>query len=462
MINRDWTAGASLAATLVAGALLLCLPAFINGQPLLFTDTTDYISDGLHLVRFEWFENRRPVFYGLAIWFLHWERTVWPVVFAQGLVVSHLIWLTLRALGAAPRPPVLLGVVLALTVATPLAWYVSQIVPDVFLGVVVLALFLLGFCRGRLGTGEAVYLFLLASASICFHLSFLAVALAIAAVTAAAWSLRRTWRAQVRPLLVAGPIALSLAALFSFSLVMHQQVSLGPTSPPFLLARLLADGPAKAYLRASCARTPYRLCGFFEELPDWSDGILWMSPQFSRRVMADAIRAESGSIIAGTTRMFPGWVAGNMAKATALQLVTIASEANFHPDQQRAVRTHYPYLGPDYGNSLQGRGLLNEGSLAGMNRFHAAVAAAGLAAAGLLAAACARRRAFRPIILLGLIALSLVTNAFVTGALSVVSERYQGRGVWLLPFLVIAAGLDLLRSDAVRGAGVFQRSVPVR
>lgn len=346
-------------------------------------------------------------------------------------------------LGVVLRPLVLLGVFLTLAIATPLAWYVSHIMPDVFLGVLILAMFLLGFCRDQLGKGEVIYLFLLATASICFHLSFLLVGLAIAAITAIAWLLHRKGHVPVRPLLVIGPIALALAALFSFSFVVYKEVTLTPRSPPFLLARLLADGPAKAYLQATCGQTPYRICSFLNEIPNTENDILWGFEPIRMPENQTAIRAEAGSIVAGTIRMFPGWVGANMLNGTARQLVTIISETQFPDADRESVRTRYFFAGPNYPVSLQGLGMLDEEHLAGINLFHTAVAVIGLLLAVLLAAVCVRRREFRPVVLLGLIALSLLANAFATGALAGVFGRYQGRGIWLLPFFVIAASFVL-------------------
>ena len=450
VFERAWLGWTSLLATLVAGAMVLCLPAVINGQPLLFSDTITYIRDGMSLVRLEWPPNQRPVFYGLAIWFLHWERTVWPIVFAQGLIVSHLIWLTLRVLDTAPSPAALLGTALTLAVATPLAWYVSHVMPDVFLGVLVLAMFLLGFCRDRLSGGETTYLVILAAAAICFHLSHLLLSIAIAAAAAAAWLVRHDWRTTMRPSLLIGPVALALAAYFSFSLVVYREVSLTPRSPPFLLARMLADGPAKAYLKAACEQTPYRVCTVLDQIPDTENAILWAFTPFWLPANADAIRAEAGSIITGTIRMFPGWVARNMLQATARQLITVDSGTWFPEVDRTSVRARYTFAGPHYQDSLEGRGLLDEGHLAGINRLHGAVSALSLIAAVPLAGACARRRAFRPAVLLAMILLSLLANAFITGGLAGVFGRYEGRGVWLLPFFVIAAGLVLYPGLATR------------
>ena len=145
----------------IMGALILSGMAFINKYPLLFPDTYSYLTDGINLIRLKWPDNQRPVFYGLFIWLLHWEHTLWPVVLVQGLILTHLIWLTLRVHSAALSPLVFLGIIALLAILTPLSWYASHIMPDVFLGVLILSAFLVIFCRDQLRKGETIYLFLL-------------------------------------------------------------------------------------------------------------------------------------------------------------------------------------------------------------------------------------------------------------------------------------------------------------
>ncbi len=440
-----------------AGAIILCVAALANGEPILFPDTLSYLLDGEQLIRLSWPGNERPVFYGLAIWFLHWERTIWPVLFAQGLVMTHLLWLTLRTLGAPSRRFVLLGLVAGLAAVTPLSWYVSHVMPDVFTGVLVLAMFLLGVCRQRIGRGETIYLFLLATAAICFHLSHLPLALTLASAGLLAWLVPR-WRPTLRPALLTGPILLALATFFSFSLVVYREVTLTPKSPPFLLARVLADGPGRAYLRVTCAHTPfpYVLCRELDRLPDTENGFLWgmlapirTTPEFW------AIRAEQGPIVAGTFRMFPGWTAWTMLRNTARQLITIDSATEFGPHDRLTLLQHYHFVAPNYDQSLQGRGLLDDPHLLWINRIHAGAALAGLLVAVLLAWMCWRRGAVLPVVLLSVVLLSLVVNAFVTGALSGVFGRYQGRIIWLLPFCAVAFALLLTNLPCV-----WQRQEP--
>ena len=448
-----------------AGALSLCLPAFINGAPLLFPDTLTYLLDGSSLVRFSWPSNERPVFYGLTIWFLHWERTVWPVVLAQGLVVAHLVWLTLRAAVGKPRGVPYLAIIAVLTVFTALSWYVSHLMPDVFSSVLILVLFLLGFCRDRLARGETIYLFLLATVSICFHLSNLAIAGALAAAGLVAWLAVRTWRPGIRLGTLAGPLFLALAAYFSFSLVVYRQITLTPKSPPFFLARLIADGPGRAYLEASCPQHSWAICRYLDRLHGDENQIIWAGLSQVRQTPDFwAIHDQEKEIVAGTVRMFPWQVARDLLSGTARQLIQIQSASDFDDNAARTLAAHYSYAGPGYPHSLQGEGRLTEAALLPVNILHGIVVVISIGACGPLLLACRRRHLSRPIVLLTIIVIGLLANAFITGGLSSVQGRYQGRVIWLLPFwaMLSAWGLSIVAAGRARPDDVAGRIVPAK
>ena len=199
-------------AALLAGAALLCCVALINGGPIYYPDTGSYIIDGQRLFELTRPLNVRPVFYGLAIWFLHWNRTLWPVIIVQALVMIHLVSLTMRAAGVRPSPWGLVAVAAGLATLTPLAWYVAHVLPDVFTGAVILSLYLLAFCRDRLSRGETVYLVLLAAAAISFHLTHLRHRCRHRRRRLAlAWALWPAIRRETRPLLALAPLLLALA-----------------------------------------------------------------------------------------------------------------------------------------------------------------------------------------------------------------------------------------------------------
>ena len=140
------------ALVLVLAAIALLWPAFWNGYPLVFADTGTYLSQAIeHYAGWD-----RPIFYSLFLFPLHMTVTTWPAIGVQALLVAYLLDLLRRTL-LYPIPSVwwLLPVAGALAFASPLPWFASQLMPDVFTGIVVVALALLIFAADRLSAQNA-------------------------------------------------------------------------------------------------------------------------------------------------------------------------------------------------------------------------------------------------------------------------------------------------------------------
>ena len=437
----------------LVGGVLLCGPALLNGGAILFPDTVAYVIDGDRLFHLTAPLNVRPVFYGLAIRFLHWDHSLWPVLLAQGVVVSHLLLLTLRAVGAPMRALPFVVLTALLAALTPLAWTVSHALPDAFAGVLILSLFLLACCADRLTGLERAYLIVLATAACCFHLTHLVLGLALAAAVLAAYALRPLWRPGLRPLLVTAPPVLALLAFALFSLALYQRLSLAPNSPPYLLARVIADGPGRDYLRQSCPVEHYAICPYLDQLPPTEEGILWRFLPAAPVADGRAIKAEASRVIDGTIAAYPLQVAAHMLENTARQFVSIRATLDFDDASVEGLQRFTPFMQADYRGSLQAKGQLGA-LLPAMNAVHAAVALAGLAACLWFGAACLAHGVIRPALLIGTVLFALSVNAFASGALSGVFDRYQGRIIWLLPFAGVAAGRALMqgRTKLVLGA----------
>jgi hypothetical protein len=78
--------------SILFGALLLLFPAFNNGYPFLYADTSTYITGGfLGAV-----SDFRPITYGLFVRHISLMESLWLVAFVQALIVSALIHLVFR------------------------------------------------------------------------------------------------------------------------------------------------------------------------------------------------------------------------------------------------------------------------------------------------------------------------------------------------------------------------------
>ena len=434
-------------AALLGATLLLCGAALVNGGPLLFPDTLAYLIDGDRLAHLQPPYAVRPIYYGIALWPFHVVGYGLAIA-VQAAIVAHLLMLTLRAVGAAPTPLTVLAVTLASVVLTPVAWPIAHLLPDIFIAVLILALFLLGFCGDALRRWERWYLVLLTALSASFHVTVWPIGAAL--VAAALLARLASRRPSIRPGSMALPLALAFAGSLAGSYVIFQRVTLTPNSPPFLLARLLADGPARDYLRATCPAAGLELCAHLDALPATEEGFIWRMLPALPTAEGKRIKAESGQVVAGTVAMFPLQVAGHMLANGARQLVTVQSETLLTPDEWRELGSGgspvATALTASLADTRQARGDFDRPALDVVNAVHAGTALLCVPAAAFLFVAALRRRLVPAAGLLAMVVIGLLTNAFISGAFSGVFGRYQGRVVWLLPFAVLAAALALRRS----------------
>ncbi|MBD0273353.1 MAG: hypothetical protein ICV73_15670 [Acetobacteraceae bacterium] len=421
-------------------ALLLCWPAVWNGYPLVFWDTNTYL--GQALLRYLGWD--RPAFYSFFLLGLHWGVSLWPVVLAQALIVAHLLWLVLRALGR-PGPLPLLLAAGGLCAATSLPFFAAQIMPDVFTGVVVLGLWLIGFRWDTLGRWERAYVLVLTTGAVAVHLSHppLAAGLVLvgAFLLAVQAGLRYALRAAGR---MASPLALAALALVAVNLVGHGKASLAPFSSVFFAARLIQDGPGLDHLRRACPDAGYRICGVLGRLdPSSTNAFLWdqSGPLWTELGGPKAWAPEAAAVSAATLREQPGPALESMLRNTLRQMAMADTGDGTEPvaaeqSLDAMVRRFFPEEFEAFRRSRQqtGRLLSDTSALAPLHRV---LTWGGLVA---LVVAAATRWRHTPALALCLFVLAAaIGNALVTGGLSGPYHRYQARIAWL--FLLAPAAV---------------------
>ena len=158
---RDWSAA------------LLLWPALWNGYPLVFSDTGTYLSQAIeHYVGWD-----RPVFYSLFLLPLHMTLTTWPAIAVQALLIAHMLHLVRRTLLSRRSVWWLVPLAGACRSQRHCPGFASQLVPDVFTGVLVLVLALLIFVPDRLSSRERIWLVAFAAFMIATHQSHVLLAL---------------------------------------------------------------------------------------------------------------------------------------------------------------------------------------------------------------------------------------------------------------------------------------------
>ena len=426
---------------ILAAALLLCWPAFYNGYPLLYGNSASYL---------ETFDPRkahwaRSVFYSAFLFPFHWRTWLWPAVFVQALVVAHLVYVVLRVTCGSLRLGAYLGTIGVLATCSSLSWFASMIMPDVFTGVVVLGLFLLGVMADRLTRLERWYVAILTAGAIACHLSHLAVAagLVVVLVTLNASQVGRAWFRPATLALLLSPVVLAVLGHLAANVFARQELSLSPGSSIFLLARMIGDGTAQAYLREHCPRRTYVLCEHLEELPQDADRFLWHSDGVLRRVGGPALRREAREIVAGVLATDPALQLQRVGSNTVRQFFVFQDSDWLEIDDPaghvvgRHIRYFFPADYPSYIASRQATGRL---PTVAITLWHAFCVVVGLTASAFLFLEFARRGERQMTALFVVMVAALVGNALITGGLSGVHGRYQSRIVWLVVFYAALGG----------------------
>ena len=453
--NAAW---ATRAAAVAAGALLTLWPALYNRYPLLYPDSMTYLADGspvaraLFLHQLSDYYGMRSLLYSLGILPLHWNVTLWPVAALHALLTAYVIWLVVRSLR--PRGTVLpyLVLMLALSALSSMSWSASLILPDILGPILYLCTYLLVYARDTLSAREHVAVGVIAWWAITSHATHLPMALALCLLLSALAMWRQQPRgARLRAVMEVAGIAL-LAAVAQLALhgYLYGEPSLNGERPPFLMARVIADGPGRWYLQQHCPEAKLAICAWADRLPDntddilWSDGGIWQSadPDTATRLLA-----EETPFVLATLRTYPRQQLSHSAANFWEQLHTIglwdldASDwvlAEFDSTLPRA-RASY----------LHGRQSQNELPL----EFFSAVQQWTVVASLLAIVACLPfllRRPRRAVGLTVIVIFAVLANAFLTGTMSAIEPRYGARVIWLLPML--AGTLMIVRRWPQRGA----------
>ena len=446
-----WRAARSIATRVAPVAVavpLLLWPALLNGYPIVFDDTGTYLSQAVH----HYIGWDRPPFYSLFLLPLHLTITIWPVVVAQALLTASTLHLLRRSLVPAVSPWWLVPGVGLLALTTALPWFASQIMPDLFTPLLILALAMLVFTPGRLTRAERLWLVSLAAFSIAAQQSSVALALALLLILTPLRGLLgargRLGRAGLLRL-AAAPL-LAMTALVSVNLAGHGRAGLAPFGNVFLLARVIYDGPGMAVLRRDCPASDWLLCPFLDRFPPTSDEFLWLpdSPIMlaggHKRVSADA-----GAIIAAALRAEPGTELLAWLRNGSVQLGSFASGDELHA----CPGTVTPWIERDFPGFERAAYIAarqTDGRLAvpePLRLLHAIVAVGGIAGCAIVLFVAGHRRhaaaGFAAAVLLGVLA-----NAFIAGGLSTPHQRYGSRVMLLAPVVAVLGGVALARQAA--------------
>ena len=287
-------------ASIGVAALMMMVPAIINGTPFYFGDVANYLglsrllmsddptqtiitvySDPAYqqapqplevredlLARAASYLGARSIFYALFLGNTVDALTPWAPAFLQCLFVSTSVWVFLRTLWGAIAHWKYLLLMLALTWTTPVAIVSSKLMPDIFIAPMMLFIVALFVAWTRLSWTRRLWLAAGVFVPLLVHISHPPVAFAMTiAGFVLMWAVSRDMRAplQAAALLVATLGAATIVKSAGDAMTTtHLGVKL--ERPPFMLSRVLEDGPGLHYLRDECADSDFEICKYADRI----------------------------------------------------------------------------------------------------------------------------------------------------------------------------------------------------
>jgi hypothetical protein len=267
---------------------------------------------------------------------------------------------------------------------------------------------------------------------------------------------RRLFLRRIKALgAVAALLAVAAAAQMAINGYLYGKPSLNGERPPYLMARIIADGPGRTYLEQHCPQLHWAVCNHLQQLSDNADEFLW-GPGGGYAGTSDDEREQMGQqempFVLATLRAYPH---EELSRAEANFWDQLKAFGIYGFDPSPWILDQFNETMPDarasYVGSRQARDLLPLDLLTAIQSATVSVSL------GVIAASIPflwRRYSPRLAGLSVVVVSIVVANAFVTGVLSTVDDRYGCRVIWLIPLLATAFLLDWLNQwETAKGSG---------
>jgi hypothetical protein len=436
-------------------ALVFIWPAIFNGMPFLFYDTPGYLgganalAHGLFGAPLDWTASPvmlgRSIYYGSFLYLSLALGSFWPAAIVQAILTGACTLTFLRYF--MPRGPMALMVGVAvggilLLGFTTLPFFASFMMPDLFSGLTLLSTTALLLFWPQDGWSRRIFWIVVTAAAATFHPTNVPIVLSVLGCGILLFFLLRVPRPWAAVGAIAGSILCGVAGEALFSAGVDHALGRPPIRPPFVTARLTADGPGTRYLHDTCPGNGFLLCRYMKRLPLPSDHFLWsksgvdgvfraIPPEERRQLAAD----ESRFVLATLMHLPHDTIEAFFVGARKQIDRTGLSEFNYSWVERGFFYNNLPR--PIYMQATKTRAFVLGMPTSPLSAFGRNLAILSLI---ICAWALVDRRIPRNLrIAVAMVLCGVVVNAFICGGLSGAHDRYQARVLWLLPWIAYLA-----------------------
>ncbi|WP_157976830.1 hypothetical protein [Taibaiella helva] len=444
----------------LSGCLCLMLPAMYNSYPLVTPDTGGYIENAwrLHV------PIDRPISYAILLRIATLSGlTLWGIIVAQTLLLVHFLRrVTQKILGAQYSNRLFFLITLLLGTCTSAGWVNSQVMPDIFSAILLLALvdYYLSPTHKK---SVKVYYFIVLWFIIQQHNSHLLIVLALC-ILARLYSVfsRQRWFLKKTAFLFVITLFSYLSISF-FNLWEGNRFRPSASTHIFMMSRMAENGILDQFLKQYCPTEHYSLCAYQGCTGDRQWDFMWSSGQ-----LVDSGGCEVGwttmekeySLIVRRSLTRPKYLGLQLYEALEAgirQLPQVSVSFQRQGDDSfpyKMVQEHFPREIKEYRTSLQQCDAPLSSRMGFFNGiifvFLLLTAAATLYTyPGRQSRAALRNWNF----MLAMLLAGILANAFFTATFSTVLDRLQTRIFWLLPFACMLFLVQILAPGRDKEAG---------
>lgn len=396
----------------------------------------------------------RSPYYALPTYWLIRLGSVWFLVAVQALVVASVMLLAFRKLSSERW---YLPAMAVLSLSSTLPLFATFVMPDFMAAPTILAAILAIWRWPSLSRGERIFLMGVIAYGGLVHTThkLIAAALAVSGLLLPLIT-RRVVPARAGSISVLAAVAVAAIGGMLYPIVVRAAIHERIYSPPFLTARLFADGEARGFLERHCKKdeNSFAMCRFRHDpvrdsnLFLWRPGGVYQSADYETRIR---MSREDKKIFIGTVLEQPWAVARQSTLNSVRMFLTFRpSQLLFNQGWMVADQTLVAHLDPN----KRGCGLSEPRCMARVGPQASNVIAYAGVIAGLVAVGTmflrrmVDRKAWTPIV--ASILLALAVNAVLCGSLSSIVPRYQARLCWLIPALALMMAGDAVQRRSVR------------